>query len=363
MDAEGNVYLASSNRTTDIARGATIAKFAAGDGSPRWSNSYGSEFFCSLLLRGAEVLVAGQRGDDLLLTAFDPTTGARRWDMFYYGTLNYSDRMSSTYRSRDRIVLQPDGGVVITGCSQGNTTGFDFATIRYAPGPRLQPGGVTWVLPTSARLFAYAKDSGVPATIAWQYGPTTAYGDTTPSQDIILDQNNYPYNSSTLYRSYAVTITGLPENTTIHARAVATSSVGTTCGEDLIFTTGWDANRDHLPDEWELANWGNTSRRAATWDDDRDGLSNLLEYALGRNPRQPDFAGAIPIARVGDHLTATIAKQPFANYVVEASGDLQTWSTTDTTVLHNDATTLTVRDNYSTENAPNRFLRIRVTSQ
>ena len=367
VDATGDIYVASSfNTIYGTAAGATLAKFAGSDGSPRWTNSYGSEFYCSLLLRGTEVLVAGQRystSDDLLLTAFDPATGARRWDVLY-GAPNLSDRMSSTYRSRGRIALQPDGGVVITGCSQGTGTGYDFATLRYAPGPGLKFAGISWVLPTSARLFTRAVDNAASATLAWQYGPTTAYGSTTAPVQIYPTLNYYPLNSVPAYPSpYYTTISGLPENTTFHARAVAISSAGTTYGEDLVFTTGWDANGDHLPDEWELARWGNTNARAATGDDDRDGLNNLLEYAFGRNPRAPDSAGAIPITRVGNYLTATITKQPFANYVVEASSDLRTWNTTDTTVLLNDATTLTVRDNFAITDAPMRFLRIRVTSQ
>src|SRR4030095_7273757 len=122
--------------------------------------------------------------------------------------------------------------------------------------------------------------------------------------------------------------------------------------EDLVFTTGWDVNRDHLPDEWELANWGNTNGRSAIGDDDRDGLKNLLEYAFGRNPRLPDSAGAIPIGTVGGYLTATITKQPFVSYTVEAGSDLKTWSTADTTILLDDTTTLTVRDNFAITDVP-----------
>ena len=147
----------------------------------------------------------------------------------------------------------------------------------------------------------------------------------------------------------------------VHVRAVATSAAGTAFGDDLVFTTGWDANGDHLPDEWELATWGNTGRRSATADDDRDGLSNLLEYALARNPRLPDPAGALPIQRVGEYLTATIAKRPHVAYLAEASGDLVGWSRAETTVISEDATTLIVRDNVSATKAANRFLRLRVT--
>jgi hypothetical protein len=200
--------------------------------------------------------------------------------------------------------------------------------------------------------------------LAWQYGKTTAYGSITQPTAINPTSTQYPDNSRLGYASsYYTIISGLPENTALHARAVAISSAGITYGEDLVFTTGWDANHNHLPDEWELAKWGNTSGRSFAYDDDRDGLNNLLEYALDRNPRVPDSAGAIPIAMAGDYLTATITKQPYVNYTVEASSDLKTWSTADTTILLNNATTLTVRDNFAIADTPGRFLRIRVAAQ
>ncbi len=366
VDAAGDIYVASSVYTTDFAHGATLAKYAGSDGFQRWTNSYSAEFFCSLLLRNGEILVAGQRSgnsDDVLLSAFDPTTGARRWDVTY-GTPNLQDRMSSTYRSRGRIALQPDGGVVITGCSQGTGTGYDFATLQYSPGPGLKSPGIASIFQTGVLLFTKAVDNGASATLAWQYGPTTTYGSTTLPLPIIPTSTQYPYNSRLDLTSPSyTTIGGLAENTTFHARAIATSGAGITYGEDLVFTTRWDANGDHLPDDWEFAKWGNTSVRSATGDEDRDGLGNLLEYALAQNPRVSDSAGAIPIAAVGDHLTATITKQPFVTFTVEASSDLQTWSTADTTILLDDATTLIVRDNFAISDSVPRFLRVRVTAQ
>jgi hypothetical protein len=148
-----------------------------------------------VLFRSGEILVAGHRYDDLLLTAFDPITGARRWHVTY-GGYNLQDRMSSTYRSPGRIALQPDGGVVITGCSQGTSTGYDFATLRYAPGPGLKSAGRSWLLPTSARLFTQAVDNGVSAKLAWQYGETTACGSITPPVQINPTSTQYPNNST-----------------------------------------------------------------------------------------------------------------------------------------------------------------------
>jgi hypothetical protein len=141
------------------------------------------------------------------------------------------------------------------------------------------------------------------------------------------------------------------------------SAAGVAYGEDVVFTTEWDANGDHLPDDWELANWGNAGWRSATGDDDMDGWNNLLEYALGRNPRAADFGTAAPITLEGDYLIATIHKQPFVTYVVESSKDLLSWGTADTTILADDETSLVVRSNFPLSAGGAHFLRIRLTAQ
>lgn len=366
VDSAGDAYVAiGTTYAWGDGDGATLVKLAGSTGDVRWSKPGYGEFFCSLLLRGGEVFVAGQRSGDLLLAAFDPLTGARRWDATY-GAPNLHDRMSSTYRPRGRIALQPDGGVVIAGCSQGVSSGYDFAVLQYGPGPTLKNGRADQVLRTGARLGTNVLDNGAPATVAWQYGPTTAYGQTTPPVSVRTTPNSYPSNSNYINSPssfHYTTVTGLPENTTFHARAVATSAAGITYGDDFVFTTRWDANGDHLPDDWELANWGNTAWRAATGDDDLDGWNNLLEYALGRNPRAADFGSAVPITLKSDYLIATISKQPFVTYLVESSDDLLSWGTADTTILADDATSLVVRSNFPLSAGGVHFLRIRVTAQ
>ncbi|MHA3771702.1 outer membrane protein assembly factor BamB family protein [Verrucomicrobiota bacterium sgz303538] len=353
-DTVGDVFVARGYYGSD---GATLLKYTGVDGTLRWSTRLG-EFF-SLLLRGSEILAAGQRmvspvgWHDLLLVALDPTNGVPRWEATY-GLPLLKDRVAITPFPNRRIALQPSGGVVITGCSQGTSTGYDFATLRYAPGPTVRLAGTAWVLQTSVRFSTRASGNNMEASLWWEYGPTVAYGHTTAAVNV---------SPATTPGTYQTTITGLPENTAFHARAVVTSAAGTTYGEDFVFTTGWDANGNRIPDQWELDNWGNTSGHSPFVDDDRDGLPNLLEYAFGQNPRVPNSPGAVPIAQVGDYLTATITKQPFVKYTVEASSDLQSWSTADTTVLVDDATTLTVRGNTPISSGGAQFLRIRVTAQ
>jgi len=56
-----------------------------------------------------------------------------------------------------------------------------------------------------------------------------------------------------------------------------------------------DADGDGLPDAWELQYFGGLAQNAAG-DPDGDGVSNLQEYLLGRNPAKPalaDLSGAV----------------------------------------------------------------------
>ncbi len=48
-----------------------------------------------------------------------------------------------------------------------------------------------------------------------------------------------------------------------------------------------DADHDGLPDEWEMAHFGDLNQTAMD-DPDRDGVNNLREYILGSNPQQEE---------------------------------------------------------------------------
>ena len=107
-----------------------------------------------------------------------------------------------------------------------------------------------------------------------------------------------------------------------------------------------------------------------------DGVSNLMKYALGVDPRRNGIP-SLPLGQIlfdatagSNYLTMTISRKaiaPGVTYVVEVSGDLATWRSvagTDIAVLANTALLLKVRDNLPAGgSAPlSRFIRLRITN-
>jgi len=111
-----------------------------------------------------------------------------------------------------------------------------------------------------------------------------------------------------------------------------------------------------------------------TNDADLDGLLNLLEYALGTNPRSPDSAGIEAVVQqdgMGVKRLSLVfsrpAGRPDLEYVVQAANlpDAPTWETvTDLTVTPDDppeTETVTAWDPLPHGLAAQRFMRLRVS--
>jgi hypothetical protein len=180
-------------------------------------------------------------------------------------------------------------------------------------------------------------------------------------------------NSGGPYANVAAGLTGttysdtsVTNGTTYYYVVTATNSVG---------TSGASIEAKALPVDprqaWRLAHFGqvaNTGNAANTADPDRDGRSNLLEYAIGSDPSQSDDADAGALGHTADglHLTFTFSRiaDPALTYTVEAadSPDQAAWSAVWTsTGASNTAGSVTVPDPELIGAHSKRFLRLKVT--
>lgn len=110
-----------------------------------------------------------------------------------------------------------------------------------------------------------------------------------------------------------------------------------------------------------------------TADPDADGRTNLLEYALGSEPKSADPDASSPVVgteagRITLAYTRPTSPPPDVSYAAEWSADLQTWTTGSAVVeavssIDNGdgTTTVLVRSVTSLTTSPRQFLRLRVT--
>ena len=133
-----------------------------------------------------------------------------------------------------------------------------------------------------------------------------------------------------------------------------------------------DANSNGIDDAWEIVKFGNANENAhpATGDEDGDGLSNILEFALDTHPaigNPSPLTSSFVESEDGLVLQLSIPKNPLAEnlvYTVEATNDLAQgpWSSATTVVVSDTPTQRIVRDTQARSSNTNRFLRLKVTT-
>jgi hypothetical protein len=118
---------------------------------------------------------------------------------------------------------------VVASNGGGTRFGSDrtFTTLTATGPPVVTTNPATNVTSSSARLNGSLDPHGLTTTVYFQYGSTTSYGHTTPTQS----------QTGNTYRNINANISGLSTHTTYHFRIVATNSGGTRFGSDRAFTT------------------------------------------------------------------------------------------------------------------------------
>ncbi|MGH2893249.1 MAG: hypothetical protein ACRDPM_08270, partial [Solirubrobacteraceae bacterium] len=89
-------------------------------------------------------------------------------------------------------------------------------------------GAASGVGQATATVSGSVNPEGARASVSFQFGTTTTYGQTTPAQTTGADN---------AADAFSAALTGLPAGTTIHYRAQATSDFGTQVGADQTLTT------------------------------------------------------------------------------------------------------------------------------
>ncbi len=202
--------------------------------------------------------------------------------------------------------------------SAGTDYGDDLTFTTKQP-PTVTTGSVINLTATSATVQGTVNPQGYATTWQFDYGTTSAYGQSLPVT---------PGNAGTGSTPQAVStaLTSLLPNTTYHYSLRATSTYGTSTTTDATFTTPNNISG------WRLQHFGtlsNTGNAANTADPDADGIINQLEYGFGMNPnlRDPQL---VPVPSYnGSVLIASFTAPAGVNditYAAEVSTNLLNWS-------------------------------------
>ena len=111
----------------------------------------------------------------------------------------------------------------------GVTYSSDMSLTTSGAAPTASTTASSGTTTTGATLNGTVNANGFSSTVTFEYGLTTAYG-----QSATATQSPVTGNSST---NVSASITGLSIGTTYHYRLTATNSLGTTNGNDMTFTT------------------------------------------------------------------------------------------------------------------------------
>jgi hypothetical protein len=113
--------------------------------------------------------------------------------------------------------------------------------------PNASTGGTSQLSYSSAMLNATVNPHGSETTYYFQYGPTTAYGAQTTTASVGTGASGVRVSQA---------ISGLQVGSAYHYRVVAISSVGTTPGQDRLFTTKSVPLKFELPKTPRMALFG-----------------------------------------------------------------------------------------------------------
>lgn len=279
------------------------------------------------------------------------------------------------------MALQGDGKILAAGVSRQSTTDFDFALVRYSEDGSLDASfGTGGIVTTDQGSGSYDRGQSVVVQFDGKilvsgFSATSAF---TPNWDFALVRYNADGSLDTTFSGDGKLTLPVGDGgdqaycaaLQIDGKVVIAGSSVNGAIKDIALARFWA-----FPplESWRLRYFGittNTGNAADTFDFDKDGMANLLEYGLGSTPTSGtnDALHTILIERLGglDYLTATITR-PFGEeditYTLGVSADLVQWDfgASFSTILVDTPSTLKIRDNAFVTVGGRRFVRLRVT--
>jgi hypothetical protein len=171
--------------------------------------------------------------------------------------------------------------------------------------------------------------------------------------------------------SATVTVSPSPNNIAEGDRSIVLSlspsssySVGSPTSATVIL-------HDKPADNWRFVTFGSAANDPAAQDEadwDKDGVTNLMEFALGLNPLSAKTSSQPTASVIEDYLTLSFVPNPAATdvtFIIEASTALTTWNTSDvedvTPAIPNPPGSKTFRYKNKVSDTSRAFLRLRVT--
>ncbi len=134
IDGSGNVYACGETAQTGTGQDCLVVKYSP-DGILLWAQTYNSAADNWDMLKGIAIDSAGDiyvtgsaetATDSNYVTMKYSPDGIRSWTSFYSGTTSGWDESYA-------IAINSDGGVIVTGYSEGTTSGGDAVTVKYDP--------------------------------------------------------------------------------------------------------------------------------------------------------------------------------------------------------------------------------------
>jgi sugar lactone lactonase YvrE len=188
-----------------------------------------------------------------------------------------------------------------------------------------------------------------------EYGKTSALGDVVPL--------SLGLSAATTPQAVSTVLSSLDPGSTYYYRISASNIDGSASTRQGTFTTLT------LTQGWRQTHFGSTANSGSAADGadpDRDGLPNLLEYALNLSPNAASRATAA-VQAAGGNLEYTYSRGTAAfnggtTYQVEWSDDLTLWFTTGVveSLISDDGTQQQVKATLPAGSGGRRFVRLRV---